>query len=87
MIIHVSYNSSSSGSFESMLTGQRLLAEAQATSAELHAFAATHKRPPEIQDACTNTDPGKTLGQAYNILENYDDFLISVLFSLTSQHH
>ncbi|KAK3549848.1 hypothetical protein QTP86_015286, partial [Hemibagrus guttatus] len=45
------------GSFESMLTGQRLLAEAQATSAELHAFAATHKRPPEIQDACTNTDP------------------------------
>ncbi|XP_060764829.1 ciliogenesis and planar polarity effector 1 isoform X4 [Neoarius graeffei] len=47
----------SSGSFESMLAGQRLLAEAQATSAELHAFAATHKRPPEIQDACTNTDP------------------------------
>ncbi|KAF4082340.1 hypothetical protein AMELA_G00150710 [Ameiurus melas] len=45
------------GSFESMLTGQRLLAEAQATSAELHAFAATRKRPPEIQDACTNTDP------------------------------
>ncbi|KAB5543313.1 hypothetical protein PHYPO_G00077610 [Pangasianodon hypophthalmus] len=45
------------GSFESMLTGQRLLAEAHATSAELHAFAATHKRPPEIQDACTNTDP------------------------------
>ncbi|XP_058267346.1 ciliogenesis and planar polarity effector 1 isoform X3 [Hemibagrus wyckioides] len=45
------------GSFESMLTGQRLLAEAQRTSAELHAFAAMHKRPPEIQDACTNTDP------------------------------
>ncbi|XP_026995153.2 ciliogenesis and planar polarity effector 1 isoform X2 [Tachysurus fulvidraco] len=45
------------GSFESTLTGQRLLAEAQATSAELHAFAAMHKRPPEIQDACTNTDP------------------------------
>ncbi|KAF5893905.1 ciliogenesis and planar polarity effector 1, partial [Clarias magur] len=45
------------GSFESMLTGQRLLAEAHVTSAELHAFAATHKRPPEIQDACTNTDP------------------------------
>ncbi|XP_053501766.1 ciliogenesis and planar polarity effector 1 isoform X4 [Ictalurus furcatus] len=50
------------GSFESMLTGQRLLAEAQATSAELHAFAATCKRPPEIQDACTNTDPASPRG-------------------------
>ncbi|KAF7700988.1 ciliogenesis and planar polarity effector 1 isoform X2 [Silurus meridionalis] len=45
------------GCFESMLTGQRLLSEAHATSAELHAFAVMHKRPPEIQDACTNTEP------------------------------
>ncbi|XP_017567420.2 ciliogenesis and planar polarity effector 1 isoform X1 [Pygocentrus nattereri] len=45
------------GSFDSMLSGQRLLDEAYSTSAELHAFAATQKRPPEIQDACTNTDP------------------------------
>ncbi|KAI4892113.1 hypothetical protein NFI96_017897, partial [Prochilodus magdalenae] len=45
------------GSFDSMLSGQRLLAEAYSTSAELHAFAATQKRAPEIQDACTNTDP------------------------------
>ncbi|XP_035391703.1 ciliogenesis and planar polarity effector 1 [Electrophorus electricus] len=45
------------GSFDSMLTGQRLLAAAHSTSAELHAFAATHKQPPEIQDAGTNTDP------------------------------
>ncbi|KAL7848306.1 hypothetical protein AOLI_G00230240 [Acnodon oligacanthus] len=45
------------GSFDSLLSGQRLLDEAYSTSAELHAFAATQKRPPEIQDACTNTDP------------------------------
>ncbi|XP_062869669.1 ciliogenesis and planar polarity effector 1 isoform X2 [Trichomycterus rosablanca] len=45
------------GSFDSMLTGERLLAKAYATSAELHAFAATQKRPPEVQDACINTDP------------------------------
>ncbi|KAM6986487.1 ciliogenesis and planar polarity effector 1 [Aplochiton taeniatus] len=45
------------GSFDSLLTGQRLLDKAMATSAELHAFASTHKRPPESHDACTNTDP------------------------------
>ncbi|XP_072514569.1 ciliogenesis and planar polarity effector 1 isoform X3 [Salminus brasiliensis] len=45
------------GSFDSELTGRRLLTEAYSTSAELHAFAATQKQPPEIQDACTNTDP------------------------------
>ncbi|XP_033503413.2 ciliogenesis and planar polarity effector 1 isoform X1 [Epinephelus lanceolatus] len=45
------------GSFDSLLTGQRLLDRAVSTSAELHAFASTHKRPPECQDAFTNTDP------------------------------
>ncbi|XP_059395372.1 ciliogenesis and planar polarity effector 1 [Carassius carassius] len=45
-----------SGSFDSELTGQRLLDKAWVTSAELHAFASTQKRAPEIQDACTNTE-------------------------------
>ncbi|XP_066507194.1 ciliogenesis and planar polarity effector 1 isoform X2 [Hoplias malabaricus] len=45
------------GSFDSMLSGHRLLSEAYSTSAELHAFASSQKRPPKIQDACTNTDP------------------------------
>ncbi|KAM8743852.1 ciliogenesis and planar polarity effector 1 isoform 3-T4 [Acanthopagrus schlegelii] len=45
------------GSFESLLTGQRLLDKAMSTSAELHAFASTRKRPPECHDAFTNTDP------------------------------
>nr|XP_040053253.1 ciliogenesis and planar polarity effector 1 isoform X3 [Gasterosteus aculeatus aculeatus] len=45
------------GSFDSLLTGQRLLDQATSTSAELHAFASTCKRPPECQDAFTNTDP------------------------------
>ncbi|KAK7125268.1 hypothetical protein R3I93_020830 [Phoxinus phoxinus] len=36
--------------------GLALLDEAYVTSAELHAFASTQKRPPDIQDACTNTD-------------------------------
>lgn len=31
--------------------------KALSTAAELHAFASTHKRPPESHDACTNTDP------------------------------
>ncbi|XP_067290218.1 ciliogenesis and planar polarity effector 1 isoform X2 [Pseudorasbora parva] len=44
------------GSFDSELSGQPLLNKAYVTSAELHAFASTQKRPPEIQDACTNTD-------------------------------
>ncbi|XP_073334518.1 ciliogenesis and planar polarity effector 1 [Pagrus major] len=44
------------GSFESLLTGQRLLDKAMST-AELHAFASTRKRPPECHDAFTNTDP------------------------------
>lgn len=47
------------GSFDSLLTGQRLLDKAMSTSAELHAFASTCKRPPECHDAFTNTDPGK----------------------------
>ncbi|XP_041666961.1 ciliogenesis and planar polarity effector 1 isoform X2 [Cheilinus undulatus] len=40
-----------------MLTGQRLLDRAMSTSAELHAFASTCKRPPECYDASTNTEP------------------------------
>ncbi|KAJ7987160.1 hypothetical protein DPEC_G00335870 [Dallia pectoralis] len=44
------------GTFDSMLTGQVLVDRALSTAAELHAFAATHKRPPESHDACTNTD-------------------------------
>lgn len=47
----------SSGSFESLLSGQMLLDKAMATSAELHAFASTRKNPPECQDAFTNTEP------------------------------
>uniref|UniRef100_A0A9J7YV52 Ciliogenesis and planar polarity effector 1-like n=1 Tax=Cyprinus carpio carpio TaxID=630221 RepID=A0A9J7YV52_CYPCA len=45
-----------SGSCDSELSGQRLLDRAWVTSAELHAFASTQKRAPEIQDACTNTE-------------------------------
>ncbi|KAG7224027.1 hypothetical protein INR49_015284 [Caranx melampygus] len=45
------------GSFDSSLTGQRLLDKAMATSAELHAYASSCKRPPECHDAFTNTDP------------------------------
>ncbi|XP_078126837.1 ciliogenesis and planar polarity effector 1 isoform X7 [Sander vitreus] len=45
------------GSFDSLLTGQTLLDRAVSTSAELHAFASTCKRPPECHDAFTNTDP------------------------------
>ncbi|XP_049324352.1 ciliogenesis and planar polarity effector 1 isoform X3 [Astyanax mexicanus] len=45
------------GSFDSVLSGERLLSEAYSTSAELHAFASTQKQAPEIQDACTNTEP------------------------------
>jgi hypothetical protein len=33
--------------------------KAYATSAELHAFASTHKSPPESHDAFTNTEPGE----------------------------
>ncbi|KAM8829024.1 ciliogenesis and planar polarity effector 1 [Spinachia spinachia] len=47
------------GSFDSLLTGGRLLDRATSTSAELHAFASTCKRPPECQDAFTNTDPAR----------------------------
>ncbi|KAK2819157.1 hypothetical protein Q5P01_024718 [Channa striata] len=46
-----------SGSFDPLLTGQRLLDKAMSTSAELHVFASTCKRPPECHDAFTNTDP------------------------------
>ncbi|XP_037609215.1 ciliogenesis and planar polarity effector 1 isoform X4 [Sebastes umbrosus] len=47
------------GSFDYLLTGQRLLDKAESTSAELHAFASTRKRPPECHDAFTNTDPAR----------------------------
>ncbi|XP_047185530.1 ciliogenesis and planar polarity effector 1 isoform X1 [Scophthalmus maximus] len=45
------------GSFDSLMTGQRLLHKAESTSAELHAFASTCKKPPECHDAFTNTEP------------------------------
>ncbi|XP_008284693.1 uncharacterized protein C5orf42 [Stegastes partitus] len=45
------------GSLDPLLTGQRLLDKVMSTSAELHAFASTCKRPPECHDAFTNTDP------------------------------
>ncbi|XP_062334213.1 ciliogenesis and planar polarity effector 1 [Osmerus eperlanus] len=46
------------GTFASELSGQGLVARALSTTAELHAFASTHKRPPDSQDACTNTETG-----------------------------
>ncbi|XP_061731707.1 ciliogenesis and planar polarity effector 1 isoform X1 [Nerophis ophidion] len=45
------------GCIKSLPTGRVLLTKASSTSAELHAFAATCKRPPECLDAFTNTDP------------------------------
>nr|XP_057917617.1 ciliogenesis and planar polarity effector 1 isoform X2 [Doryrhamphus excisus] len=45
------------GSINSMPTGRTLLDRATSTSAELHAFASTCKRPPECLDAFTNTEP------------------------------
>ncbi|KAG8599031.1 hypothetical protein GDO81_002855 [Engystomops pustulosus] len=45
------------GSFDSMLQ-DRLPETPMASMAELHFIAATMKRPPEIRDASTNTDPG-----------------------------
>ncbi|XP_013859180.1 uncharacterized protein C5orf42 isoform X2 [Austrofundulus limnaeus] len=44
------------GPSDCLLTGQRLLGRVFSTSAELHAFASTSKRPPERHDAFTNTD-------------------------------
>ncbi|KAJ8408629.1 hypothetical protein AAFF_G00252640 [Aldrovandia affinis] len=41
----------------STLEVQSLVSRALSTAAELHAFASKHKRPPEIQDVSTNTDP------------------------------
>ncbi|XP_067106459.1 ciliogenesis and planar polarity effector 1 [Osmerus mordax] len=46
------------GTFASELSGRGLVARALSTTAELHAFASTHKRPPDSQDACTNTETG-----------------------------
>ncbi|XP_057675157.1 ciliogenesis and planar polarity effector 1 isoform X1 [Corythoichthys intestinalis] len=46
----------SSGSSPPVLTGHALLDKVRTTSAELHAFAATFKRPPECYDAFTNTE-------------------------------
>ncbi|XP_021334904.2 ciliogenesis and planar polarity effector 1 isoform X3 [Danio rerio] len=52
-----------SGVFDSELSGLPLLDKAYVTSAELHAFASTQKRPAEIQDASTNTeaDPPRSI--------------------------
>ncbi|XP_069569860.1 ciliogenesis and planar polarity effector 1 isoform X2 [Brachyistius frenatus] len=58
------------GSFDTELTGQRLLIKAMSTSAELHAFASTCKRPPERHDAFTNTDPARpptSVGEAESV--------------------
>ncbi|XP_036384605.1 ciliogenesis and planar polarity effector 1 [Megalops cyprinoides] len=44
------------GSSSSMLTGQSLITNALSTVAELHAFASSQKKPPEIKDMCTNTE-------------------------------
>ncbi|KAM4720370.1 ciliogenesis and planar polarity effector 1 isoform 2-T3 [Anableps anableps] len=48
------------GSSDHLLTGQRLLDKVFSTSAELHAFASTNKRPPTCHDAFTNTEPAPT---------------------------
>nr|XP_020474269.1 protein JBTS17 isoform X2 [Monopterus albus] len=45
---------------DSLMNGQRLLAKAISTSAELHAFASTCKKPPEYHDASTNTDAARS---------------------------
>ncbi|KAM9306622.1 LOW QUALITY PROTEIN: ciliogenesis and planar polarity effector 1 [Pholidichthys leucotaenia] len=44
------------GRLSPLLSGQRLLDKVMATSAELHAFASTQKKPPERSNAFTNTD-------------------------------
>ncbi|XP_051907353.1 ciliogenesis and planar polarity effector 1 isoform X1 [Hippocampus zosterae] len=48
---------SPSGSSHSVSNGRTLLDRTRTTSAELHAFASTCKRPPECLDAFTNTEP------------------------------
>ncbi|XP_035990365.1 LOW QUALITY PROTEIN: ciliogenesis and planar polarity effector 1 [Fundulus heteroclitus] len=48
------------GTSEHLLSGERLLDKVFSTSAELHAFASTSKRPPERHDAFTNTEPAHT---------------------------
>ncbi|KAF7666285.1 hypothetical protein LDENG_00114050 [Lucifuga dentata] len=48
------------GSFDSLLTGQRLLDKSMSTTAELHAYASMCKRAPECHDASTNTDPAQS---------------------------
>ncbi|KAM4532203.1 ciliogenesis and planar polarity effector 1 [Fundulus diaphanus] len=48
------------GTSEHLLSGERLLDKVFSTSAELHAFASTSKRPPERHDAFTNTEPALT---------------------------
>ncbi|XP_069043034.1 ciliogenesis and planar polarity effector 1 isoform X2 [Lepisosteus oculatus] len=45
------------GSFDSLLAGVEPTTGPLSTAAELHCFAATKKRPPQIQDASTNTEP------------------------------
>ncbi|XP_041110948.1 ciliogenesis and planar polarity effector 1 isoform X3 [Polyodon spathula] len=45
------------GSFDSVLADQALIAGPVPTSAELHCFASTKKKPADIQDASTNTEP------------------------------
>ncbi|RXN00008.1 hypothetical protein EOD39_10435 [Acipenser ruthenus] len=45
------------GSFDSVLADQALIAGPIPTSAELHCLASTKKKPADIQDASTNTEP------------------------------
>ncbi|XP_064163689.1 ciliogenesis and planar polarity effector 1 isoform X2 [Anguilla rostrata] len=47
----------------SLLGGRDLVSRALSTAAELHAFASTQKRPPELHDACTNTDSAPPAGE------------------------
>ncbi|KAJ8286784.1 hypothetical protein GJAV_G00043250 [Gymnothorax javanicus] len=49
-------------SISSMLSGQDVVSRALSTAAELHAFASTHKRPPVLHDASTNTDSAPPAG-------------------------
>ncbi|MBN3301042.1 CPLN1 protein, partial [Amia calva] len=53
------------GSFDSVLSGRDVTTGPLSTPAELHLFAATKKKPAEIQDASTNTDPDKGASERF----------------------
>uniref|UniRef100_A0A7N8WQ10 Ciliogenesis and planar polarity effector 1 n=1 Tax=Mastacembelus armatus TaxID=205130 RepID=A0A7N8WQ10_9TELE len=54
-----------------------LLDKAMSTSAELHAFASTCKRPPECHDAFTNTDPDYHLWR-FHFTIHFTQFYLSI---------